>query len=267
MLRRKPNSFTLIELLVVIAIIAILAALLLPALSSARRTAKRAVCQNNLHQLYIGCFSYAGDWNDSWPIRGSGNTGYGNYVQWSHEFGITLFTNALAEYLGKKGRSNVMFCPGDLYKYRNPTSVDSGGSYATWFITYQYFYMIHHCPSCGGPCPAPEFCIRFQANGGAGTLSVASDYTPPWMVPAGKQGAVAKASDSTLSKWPMWGCLSYVDSSNGAVVGHEQPYVAGPLSGMNAVYFDGGAHWVPGTATEQLYAMGAPANNFYWPIP
>ncbi len=65
MRRQSKNGFTLIELLVVIAIIAILAAILLPALASAKERAKRAQCINDLRQLSIGCTIYAGD-NDEW---------------------------------------------------------------------------------------------------------------------------------------------------------------------------------------------------------
>jgi prepilin-type N-terminal cleavage/methylation domain-containing protein len=66
----KLKAFTLIELLVVIAIIAILAAMLLPALAVAKRKTQRIACVNNMRQVYIGCSLYAGEFKDYYPIWG-----------------------------------------------------------------------------------------------------------------------------------------------------------------------------------------------------
>jgi prepilin-type N-terminal cleavage/methylation domain-containing protein/prepilin-type processing-associated H-X9-DG protein len=68
--RRVAAAFTLIELLVVIAVIAILASLLLPALSNAKEAGKRAACVSNLKQIAYGIFVYAGDNGDKMPLSG-----------------------------------------------------------------------------------------------------------------------------------------------------------------------------------------------------
>ena len=117
-------AFTLVELLVVIAILGILAALLSPALSKAKASAKRTMCVNHLRQIALGVRMYADDMDDVGPARILDKKSLDGWTAYKQ-----LMKNYVAQNAASSPNDRLFACPADTYHYDFTTASPNAYAY------------------------------------------------------------------------------------------------------------------------------------------
>ena len=245
----SSRGFTLIELLVVIAIIAILAALLLPALSAAKRKAKLAQCQSNFRQIMIACNVYANDYNDYYPVDTIHGGGPNLNILNSIHYTLYIVFQGTPDSPVQQGIQNGVFdCLGYLYETHGI------GDGRTFFCP--------TFPDSTGDTPAAYSNPSFMSANGDGVVYGTMLFNP--RIQNATNGNVARAFPKTSSEWSepgsggqhLFGTDQVGASASATASFTATTFAHFPSQGFDCLFTDGSVQFIQSIPAFQLITGG-----------
>jgi len=243
---RGTAGFTLVELGVVIAMTGLLTALLLPALSTAKEKSRRAVCQNNLRQVFFGMVNFAQESEDGDTLP-SPSDNKGSYH--AIELSDNTYSNFVDNELG--GNSNVLYCPN--FDYGNAPLTNVFGH----VIGYSYLVSTVETTPKGPEAWAPP--QKLFASYPTNKLMADANY---WTVASGSSSiAIAPHTASGGSIAAMMTARPMTTTTSAAAVPPTSMSLG--AAGGNVCFMDGSVQWIsitsmaPHPAASDLSAQGA----------